>query len=138
VLIPDFTFAATGNAVAYTGAKVVPVDIDEQTLCIGPSGIEAAITSRTRAIIAVHIFGHPDEMDAVMEIGKRHDLFVIEDASEAHGAEHRGRKVGSIGHCGAFSFFANKIITSGEGGMVTTNDEAVYTRAKHLRDHAMS
>ena len=138
VIIPDLTFVATANAVAYTGAKPVMVDIDDETLCISPAAIERAITPRTRAIIPVHLYGHPSDMDAIDAIAKKHGLSVIEDAAEAHGAEYRGRRVGSLGRCGVFSFYGNKIITSGEGGMITTDDEALYLKAKRLRDHAMS
>ncbi len=138
VIIPDLTFVATANAVVYTGASVVTVDIDSRTLCIDPSAVERAITPRTRAIIPVHLYGHAAQMDRLMVIAKKHRLVVLEDAAEAHGAEFYGRRVGSIGDCGVFSFYGNKVITSGEGGMLTTNDPKIYARAKLLRDHAMS
>jgi len=138
VIIPDLTFVATANAVAYTGAKPIPVDIDSETWCIDPEAVRKAITVRTRAIIPVHLYGHPADMDAIQEIAEEHGLHVVEDAAEAHGAEYKGRRVGSLGTCGAFSFYGNKIITTGEGGMITTNDESLYERAKYLRDHAMS
>jgi len=138
VIIPDFTFIATANAVKYTGAKVVTVDIDEDTLCISPEAIRKAITLKTKAIIPVHIYGHPANMEEINKIAKEYNLFVIEDAAEAHGAEVNGKKVGSLGHVGVFSFYGNKIITTGEGGMITTNNESLYNRMKYLRDHAMS
>jgi len=138
VIISDLTFVATGNAVKYTGAKVVTVDIEEETLCIKPEAIKKAITSKTKAIIPVHLYGHPANMEEINKIAKKHNLFVIEDAAEAHGAEVNGKKVGSLGHAGVFSFYGNKIITTGEGGMITTNDEELYKKMRYLRDHAMS
>ena len=138
VIVPDLTFVASANAIAYTGATPVLVDIDADTLCISPAAIERAITPRTRAIMPVHLYGHPADMDAISALATKHELLVIEDAAEAHGAEYRGRRVGSLGHCGVFSFYGNKIITTGEGGMITTNDEALFLKAKRLRDHAMS
>jgi perosamine synthetase len=138
VIVPDLTFVATANAVAYIGAKPVTVDIDPEILCLCPQAVEAAVTPRTRAIIPVHLYGHSADMDAINSIARAHDLFVIEDAAEAHGATYKGRRVGSLGQCGIFSFYGNKIITSGEGGMITTNDETLYRTAQRLRDHAMS
>ena len=138
VIIPDLTFVATANAVLYTGATAVPVDIDAETLCIDTDAMARAITPRTRAIIPVHLYGHPADMAKINSIAQSHNLIVIEDAAEAHGAEIGGVKVGALGRCGVFSFYGNKILTSGEGGMITTNDEAIYAKAKMLRDHAMS
>jgi len=138
VIIPDLTFVATANAVAYTGAKVVPVDIDSRTLCIDVDCVERAINSRTRAVIPVHLYGHAAHMSRMMALSKERGVAVVEDAAEAHGAECAGRKVGSIGDCGIFSFYGNKVITSGEGGMLTTNDREIFLKAKLLRDHAMS
>lgn len=138
VIIPDFTFVATANAVKYIDAKVVTVDIDEDTLCISTETIEKAITSKTRAIIPVHVYGHPANMEEIKKIAKRYNLFVVEDSAEAHGAEVNGKRVGGLGDAGVFSFYGNKIITSGEGGMVTTNDEVLYQKMQYLRDHAMS
>lgn len=138
VIIPDLTFVATANAVKFTGAEPVIVDIDEQTLCISPQAIENAITSKTKAIIPVHLYGHPANMVEINKIAQKYNLLVVEDAAEAHGAEVNGQKVGGLGKVGVFSFYGNKIITSGEGGMITTNDEGLYHRLKHLRDHAMS
>lgn len=138
VIIPDITFVATGNAVKYVGAKPVIVDIEEDTLCIDPESVKKAITPKTKAIIAVHLYGHPANMEEINKIAEEYDLIVIEDAAEAHGAEVNGKKVGSLGHVGTFSFYGNKIITTGEGGMITTNDANLYERMRHLRDHAMS
>ena len=138
VIIPDLTFIATANAVKYTGATVVLVDIEETTLCINPKAIESAITKKTKAIIPVHLYGHPANMLEINELAKQYNLFVIEDAAEAHGAEINGKKVGGFGDCAIFSFYGNKIMTSGEGGMITTNNKALYEKMKYLRDHAMS
>lgn len=138
VLVPDLTFVATANAVTYTGATPIFVDVDPETWCIDPDDAVKKITSRTKAIIPVHLYGHPADMDAINQVAQEYGLYVIEDAAEAHGAEYKGKKVGSLGTCGIFSFYGNKIITTGEGGMITTNDEKLYERAKYLRDHAMS
>lgn len=138
VIVPDLTFVATANAVAYTGATPVLADVDAETLCIDPASVKSLISERTKAIIAVHLYGHPADMDALLEIGAAHGIDIIEDAAEAHGAEYKGRKVGGFGKCGVFSFYGNKVITTGEGGMLTTNDRAFYQHARQLRDHAMS
>jgi perosamine synthetase len=138
VIIPDFTFVATANAVRYTGARVVCVDIEDDSLCISPQAIEKAITSRTKAIIPVHIYGHPANMPEIMRLAQAKGLTVIEDAAESHGAEVLGKKVGSLGSFGVFSFYGNKIMTSGEGGMITTDDLKNYENLRLLRDHAMS
>jgi perosamine synthetase len=138
VIVPDLTFIATANAVTYTGATPVIVDIDPETWCISPEEIKKAVTPKTKAIIPVHLYGHPADMDPILDIARKHNLFVIEDCAEAHGAEYKGRKVGSFGQFGTFSFYGNKIITTGEGGMLTTDDEELFKRAKFLKDHAMS
>lgn len=138
VIVPDLTFIATANAVQYTGATVVCVDVEKSSLCIDPCKVEAAITARTKAIVPVHIYGHPADMVALKLIAQRHGLVIIEDSAEAHGAEVLGQRAGSLGNCGIFSFYGNKIITSGEGGMITTDDHALYERLCLLRDHAMS
>jgi perosamine synthetase len=138
VIVPDLTFVATANAVAYTGATPVLADIDPDTLCIDPASVKSLISERTKAIVPVHLYGHPADMDALTQIADANGIAVIEDAAEAHGAEYKGRKVGGLGQCGVFSFYGNKIITTGEGGMLTTNDPESYQRAKRLRDHAMS
>jgi perosamine synthetase len=138
VIVPDLTFVATANAVAYTGATPVLADIDPDTLCIDPVSVKSLISERTKAIIPVHLYGHPADMDALAEITAASGIDLIEDAAEAHGAEYRGRRVGGLAKCGVFSFYGNKVITTGEGGMLTTNDREFYLRAKRLRDHAMS
>ncbi|MCK1364148.1 DegT/DnrJ/EryC1/StrS family aminotransferase [Bradyrhizobium sp. 62] len=138
VIIPDLTFVATANAVAYTGASPVLADIDPDTLCMDPASVESLVTERTRVIMPVHLYGHPADMDALAAIAKPRGIAVIEDAAEAHGAEYKGRRVGGLSQCGVFSFYGNKVVTTGEGGMLTTNDRAFYQRAKRLRDHAMS
>ncbi|HYE73305.1 MAG TPA: DegT/DnrJ/EryC1/StrS family aminotransferase, partial [Blastocatellia bacterium] len=138
VIIPTFTMIATANAVSYTGAKPVLVDAESETWNMDPTQIEAKITAKTKAIIVVHTYGHPVEIDAIREIAERHRLYLIEDAAEAHGAAYRGRAVGSLGDGASFSFYANKIITTGEGGMVTTNDPKIAAVARRLRDHAFS
>ena len=138
VIVPDFTFVATANAVKYLGAKVITVDIDEETYCISPKAIEKAITSKTKAIVPVHLYGHPANMDEINKIAKNNNVFVIEDAAEAHGAEINGEKVGGLGEAGIFSLYGNKIITSGEGGIITTNNHILYEKMKYLRDQAMS
>lgn len=138
VIVPDFTFIATANAVRYTRAKVVLVDIEEDTLCIDPVKIEEAITDKTKVIIPVHIYGHPANMIAIKQIAQKYNLILLEDAAEAHGAEVKSQKTGSLGDCGIFSFYGNKIVTCGQGGMLTTNDEKLYQRAKYLREYASS
>jgi perosamine synthetase len=138
VIIPDLTFVATANTVAYTGATPVLADIDPDTLCINPASVKSLISPRTKAIIPVHLYGHPADMDALTEIANAHGIDIIEDAAEAHGAEYKGRRVGGLGKCGVFSFYGNKVITTGEGGMLTTNDREFHRRARQLRDHAMS
>ena len=138
VIVPDLTFAATINAVIYVGAKPVIVDINPDYWCIDPDKLERVITPSTKAIIPVHLYGHPCDMDTIMEIASRHNLYVIEDAAEAHGAEYKGKKVGSFGHVSCFSFYGNKIITTGEGGMCLTDDRELAERIKILRDHGMN
>jgi perosamine synthetase len=138
VIVPDLTFVATANAVVYTGAKVVFVDVEPRSLCMDVDALRRAITNHTRAIIPVHLYGHPARMDAISSVALDHGLHVVEDAAEAHGAEFRGKRVGSFGDWGVFSFYGNKIITTGEGGMLTTNRRDLYLQAKLLRDHAMS
>jgi perosamine synthetase len=137
VIVPTLTYVATANSVVYCGARPVFVDGEPATWNMDPSQIEALITSRTKGIIVVHLFGHPVDMDPIMEIANRHGLFVLEDAAEAHGAKYKGRRVGSIGYAATFSFFGNKIITTGEGGMVTTNDRALADEVRRLKNHGM-
>jgi dTDP-4-amino-4,6-dideoxygalactose transaminase len=135
VITVPFTFVATVSAIDYTGAKAVFVDIDPRSFTMDPSMVEAAITKRTKAIIPVHLYGQPADMDPIMEIAKRHGLVVIEDACQAHGAEYKGRRAGSIGDMGCFSFYPGKNLGAyGEGGMVVTGN-ADYTRTiRMLRD----
>ena len=138
VVIPTFTMIATPNSVRYTGAKPVIVDSELDTWNMDASKIEAKITKRTKAIMPVHTYGHPCDMDAIMRIAKKHKLYVVEDAAEAHGAVYKGRKIGSIGDAACFSFYANKIITTGEGGMVTTNNKKLAEKMQLLKNHAFS
>ena len=133
VIIPTVTYIATANAVRYCGAKPVLVDVCPDTMNINPNEIERRITPKTRGIIPVHLYGHPAEMEPINEIAHRHGLWVVEDAAEAHGAEVLGRKVGGLGNCATFSFFGNKIITTGEGGMVTTNDDDLAAKLRLFR-----
>ena len=136
VITTPYSFFATSGAIARLGAKPVFVDIDPLTFNIDPAKIEAAITVRTRAIIPVHLYGQVADMDAIMEIANRHKLYVIEDAAQAIGAEYQGRRAGSIGHFGCFSFYPSKNLGGfGDGGMVTTNDSELADRARLLRNH---
>jgi perosamine synthetase len=137
IIVPTLTFAATANAVRYCGATPVLVDCDPDTWTMNPEQVAAKTSPRTVGIIVVHLFGHPGNMGAIQEIADRHGLFVLEDAAQAHGAEYRGRKAGSMGRLGAFSFFGNKIITTGEGGMVTTNEADLAARMRLLKSHGM-
>ncbi|MCP3682777.1 MAG: DegT/DnrJ/EryC1/StrS family aminotransferase [bacterium] len=137
VIIPDLTFVATANAVAYTGARPVFVDSELDTWNMDIHKIEEKITENTRAIIVVHLYGHPVDMDPVMKLAKDRGLLVIEDAAEAHGAEYKGKKVGRFSDVACFSFYGNKIITTGEGGMCVTNNEGLAKKMQFLKDHAM-
>jgi perosamine synthetase len=138
VIVPTFTMIATTNAIHYVGAKPVYVDSEMKTWNIDIDKIEGNITDKTKAIMVVHTYGCPVDMDRIMKIAKKHNLKVIEDAAEAHGAEYKGKKVGSIGHIGCFSFYGNKIITTGEGGMVVTNDKELAEKCKSLRNHCFT
>jgi len=136
VITPPYTFFATGGSVHRLGAKPVYVDIDPFTYNIDPAQIEAAITSRTKAIMPVHLYGQMADMDPIMAIARRHNLIVIEDAAQAIGSEYHGRRAGSIGHLGCFSFFPSKNLGGfGDGGMVTTNDPDLAKQVKLLRNH---
>jgi len=137
VIVPDLTFIATANAVTYTGAKPVFADIDEETWNISPESILQNITEKTKAIIVVHLYGHPADMDPILEIARKYNLHVIEDAAEAHGAQYKNKMVGGIGIIGIFSFYGNKIITTGEGGMIVTNSREIAEKVSILRDHGM-
>jgi dTDP-4-amino-4,6-dideoxygalactose transaminase len=134
VITTPFTFIASANAVLFAGAKPVFVDIDERTYNIDPGLIEAAVTPRTKAILPVHIFGNPCDMEAITEIAARHGLVVIEDACQAHGASVAGQKVGTFG-TGCFSFYPTKNITTAEGGIITTDDDHVAEQARLIRSH---
>lgn len=138
VIIPTFTMIAAANMLYHLGVKSVFVDADPATWTINVAEIEKKITPRTKAIVAIHIYGHPCDMDAIQKIAKKHNLWVIEDAAEAHGAEYKGRKIGSLGDIACFSFYGNKIITTGEGGMLTTNNEEIARKARIIRDHGFS
>jgi perosamine synthetase len=134
VILPSFTFIAAGNAILYERARPVFVDIDPLTLNLNPEKLERSITSKTRGIIVVHTFGRPADFDPILEIARKHNLPVIEDACEAIGAQYRGRNVGGIGDIGVFGFYPNKPITTGEGGMVVTSDSAVADTIRALRN----
>jgi 3-amino-5-hydroxybenzoate synthase len=134
VILPDFTFVATTSAVLSTGALPVLVDVQDGTYCIDPDQVEAAITDRTRAIIAVHMAGHPADLDRLAEIASRHHVILIEDSAHAHGTEWKKRKIGTFGIAGTFSFQASKLMTAGEGGMILTNDEPYEEKARSIHD----
>jgi len=138
VIIPAFTMIATANAITYQSARPILVDANPLTWNINTYKIEEKITRRTKAIIPVHTYGLPADMGRISSLAKKHNLLVIEDAAEAVGAEYKGRKVGGLGDVGCFSLYANKIITTGEGGMITTNNEKIARQARILRGHAFS
>lgn len=137
IIIPTLTYIATANAVVYCNARPIFVDSDPETWNINPELIEGKITQRTKGIIVVHLYGHPVDMDPIMRIARKHGLFVIEDAAEAVGAEYKGKRVGSIGDTSIFSLFGNKIITTGEGGVVATNDDSVARKVRLLKGQGM-
>ena len=134
VIVPDFTFVATASAVLFTGALPVLVDVTPDTYCLDPEQVEAAISPRTRAIVAVHMAGHPADLDRLSQIARTHGLAVVEDCAHAHGSEWRGQKVGAIGDIGTFSFQASKLMTAGEGGMIVTNRDDLEMRARSIHD----
>ena len=134
VIVPTFTMIGSVFPILYCGAKPVLVDADPKTLNIDVKKIEERITNKSKAILPVHIYGQPCNMNPIIELAKKYDLFVIEDAAEAHGAEYKGRKIGGIGDVGCFSFYANKIITCGEGGMIVTNNKRIAQKAKSLKN----
>lgn len=137
VIVPSFTFAATANSVALTGATPVFVDIDARSFNIDPAAIEAAITPKTRAIQPVHLYGQPAQMDKILEIAKKHDLLILEDAAQAHLATFNGQYVGSFGIAGTFSFYPTKNMTSGEGGMISCATDEFARMCKLLRNQGM-
>lgn len=138
VIVPDFTFPATANVVELVGARPVLVDIDLATFNVDVAQLRPAITPRTKAIMPVHLFGQPAEMAPILELAAEHKLLVIEDAACALGAEYHGRRCGSLGNAGCFSFHPRKAITTGEGGMIVTDDENLAERLRQLRNHGMT
>lgn len=136
VILPTFTMIAAANAVKYTGATPILSDSENDTWNIDPKDIEKRITDKTKAIIVVHLYGHPANMDPIIKLAQKHGIYIIEDAAEAHGAIYKGKKIGGIGDIGCFSFYANKIITTGEGGMVVTNNDEIAEKARRLRDQS--
>ncbi|MET0998863.1 MAG: DegT/DnrJ/EryC1/StrS family aminotransferase [Marmoricola sp.] len=137
VVVPSFTFAATANAVAMTGATPVFADIDPDTFCLDPDAVAAAVTSRTAAVIPVHLYGHPAPWDGLSGVAERHGLLLLEDAAQAHAATYDGTSVGALGDLAAFSFYATKNMTTGEGGMVSCRDEDTARRVRLLRNQGM-
>ncbi|MFA6635521.1 MAG: DegT/DnrJ/EryC1/StrS family aminotransferase [Candidatus Omnitrophota bacterium] len=138
VIMPTFTMIATAYAVLYTGAKPVFVDSEERTWNMDTSKVEKLINKNTKAILPVHIYGHSVDMDPLRKLARKYDLYLVEDAAEAHGAEYRGERCGSLGDIGCFSFYGNKIITTGEGGMIVTNNRKITEKARLLKDLAHS
>lgn len=137
VIIPAYTFPATANVIEIVGAKPILIDVDLDTYNLLVDQIEKSITPKTKAVIPVHLFGNPADMDPIMEIAKKHTLFVIEDAAGALGSTYKGRKCGTIGHVGCFSFHPRKIVTTGEGGMIVTDDDDLAEKVRSLRNHGM-
>lgn len=138
VIIPTLTFVSTASTVKFCNATPVFVDSHPDYWCIDPRRIEDKITDRTKAIVPVHLYGHPCDMDVIMDIASDYNLYVVEDAAEAHGAEYKSKKVGGVGHIGCFSFYGNKIITTGEGGMCVTNDKDLAEKMSLLKNHGMN
>ncbi len=137
VIVPSLTYIATANAVRYVGAEPVFVDVSPETWCMDPELTEQAITRKTKGIIAVDLYGHPADMDAINHIAAIHGLWVVEDAAEAHTAKYKGRRAGSLAKIGTFSFYGNKVFTSGEGGAITVNDPDLALRIRTLRGQGM-
>ena len=138
ITVPD-TFIATAEAISFCGAKPVFVDVDEKTYNMDPAKLEAAITPKTKAVIPVHLFGQMCDMDPIMEMARKHKLFVIEDSSQSHGAEYKGKRAGSIGDVGCFSFYPGKNLGAyGEAGAIVTSNDALADKMKMLRDHGSS
>lgn len=138
VIVPALTFFSTATSVIHNNAIPIFADIDSEIYCLDPNDAEKRITDKTKAVVPVHLYGHPAEMDSIMEIAEAHNLLVIEDAAQAHGADYKGKKVGSIGQAGCWSFFATKNMTTGEGGMITTNDSDIAEKARIIRSHGMT
>src|SRR5262249_7236765 len=137
VIVPSLTYIASANVVRYCGATPVFVDNDVHTFNMDVDAVAAKITPRTKGIMPVHLYGHPVDLDPLLRLAQKHDLFLLEDAAEAVGARYKGRRLGAHGDCCAFSFFGNKIITTGEGGMITTNNEALASRLRLFRGQGM-
>ena len=135
VIVPDATWIASSAPISYVGATPVFADIDERTWCISASSFEECITPNTKAVIPVDLYGNQPDWDAILEVARRHDVTVIEDAAEAIGSEYKGRKAGSFGRAGVYSFHGSKTLTTGEGGMLVTDDTTLFERAQFLRDH---
>jgi dTDP-4-amino-4,6-dideoxygalactose transaminase len=136
VIIPSFSFIATASPIMEVGAKPVFVDIDPRTYTIDPEKVRKAVTKRTKAIMPVHLYGHPADMDPILDVAEENDLYVVEDACQSHGAEYKGRRTGGIGHVACFSFYPSKNMTvCGDGGAVVTNDDEVAEKVRKLRDH---
>ncbi len=138
VLVPSFTFIASATSIIRAGGRPVFVDVDPKTFNIDPKDVRRKITPETKAIMPVHLYGQMANMDEIMEIAEEHDLYVIEDSAQAHGAEWNGKKAGSVGHIAGFSFYPTKNMTTGEGGMVTTNDDELAERVAMLRNHGQT
>jgi perosamine synthetase len=135
VIVPDATWIATSAPITYVGANPVFADIDDRSWCLTAASLQACLTPRTKAVIVVNLYGGMPDMDAILAVAKRHNLVVIEDAAESIGAEYRGRRAGNFGQASVFSFHGSKTLTTGEGGMLLTDDDALYRRALVLRDH---
>lgn len=138
VIVPTLTYIASVNAIRYTGATPIFVDSLSSTWQLDPADVERKVTKKTKAIMVVHLYGHPCDMDAIMAIANQYELFVIEDAAEAFGSKYKDLSVGSIGHIATFSFFGNKTITTGEGGMVVSNDQTLIERAIHFKGQGLA
>jgi dTDP-4-amino-4,6-dideoxygalactose transaminase len=134
VIVPDFTFVATASAVLFANALPVLVDVDPETYCLDPILTAAAITPRTKAIIAVHMGGHPADLDALQDIARKHEVYLIEDSAHAHGSQWGGKKIGTFGKAGTFSFQSSKLMTAGEGGIIISNDDAFERQARSVHD----
>ncbi|KAA9406608.1 DegT/DnrJ/EryC1/StrS family aminotransferase [Haloarcula sp. KBTZ06] len=138
VIVPDLTWIACANVVSYVGATPVFADVDPDTYTLDPASVRERLTEDTKAVMPVHLYGQPCEMTPIQRLADEHDLLVLEDAAEAHGATYRGRRVGSLGDVGCFSFYGNKILTTGQGGMITTDDDELAERIRLLRRDGMS
>lgn len=138
VIVPDITWVATASVVTYVGAKPIFADIDKDTWCISPDSIRKLLTNKTKAIMPVHLYGHPANMNEILEIANEHNLIILEDAAPSLGATYNGNKTGSFGHASAFSFQGAKIATTGEGGMFLTNNSELYTKVSKIGDHGRS